>query len=502
MYGQYQEGSMNTVTPPATMLGVGSTTERQKLRIFISYASEDRDIAIAIGDAFVASLDDDFAEINLDKWFLQAGYDFQRQIERKLDQTDVLIVVFTGVEKESHGYTGWEVGYFTHAMKDRPTSRQVPIFLNRPPPTLSVQQGISIGIDASTLSSSIEDFDAANLVLEAAPMCMFLRELQEAVDSIRINAGFGPVKNKPDAQACVANMRARIFRYLRTTIESTLRPQKQLLFKTTGAEFLASSPALPPNAEIHPVGLGNGMSIFGLPDAAITWNDFLKSTAADKYCDSWRQAITSVIGSSFPDKVNVDNSQIIISEDETKSYRLILTTCTKYYDDRREFSLYFVEALKRSDFGREDTSILLKGLEIVCRFRFIFLEVDSNFSGNSVRATALPRLADKVTRLVKEIDLLGRDARDAGLDQPNVWRQFVDWDHVLSMFGEYEPRELRLREVASEIMKNQMQHHVLEPLRGKLADVIADLESVTRPNDTLLIRAMSAKLQSLVAGEQ
>jgi hypothetical protein len=240
------------------------------------------------------------------------------------------------------------------------------------------------------------------------------------------------------------------------------------------------------------------MGIFGLPDAAITWQNFLTSTAISKYADSWRQAITSVIGSSFPDRVNVDNSQIVISEDESKSYRLILTTCTKYYDDRREFSLYFVEALKRGDFGRDDTSILLKGLEIVCRFRFIFLELDSEFSANSIRATAVTRLVDKVVRLIKEIDLLGRDSRDAGLDQPNIWRQFVDWDNVLSMFGEYEPREARLREVAGEIIKNRGHPAAIEPLRIELAAVVADLETMSRPYNTLLIRAMSAKLQSLV----
>jgi hypothetical protein len=138
----------------------------------------------------------------------------------------------------------------------------------------------------------------------------------------------------------------------------------------------------------------------------------------------------------------------------------------------------------------------------VCRFRFIFFEVDSEFSTNSIRATAVSRLVDKVTRLLKEIDLLGRDSRDAGLDQPNVWRQFVDWDHVLSMFGEYEPREVRLREACGEIIKNKGRPNAIEPLRNELAAIIADLESMCRPYNTLLIRAMSAKLESLVADEQ
>ena len=39
----------------------------------------------------------------------------------------------------------------------------------------------------------------------------------------------------------------------------------------------------------------------------------------------------------------MDNSQIILSSDEVKAYRVILTKATKYYDDYREFSVYFVE---------------------------------------------------------------------------------------------------------------------------------------------------------------
>ena len=95
----------------------------------------------------------------------------------------------------------------------------------------------------------------------------------------------------------------------------------------------------------------------------------MTSISQHRYADSWREAITSVISSSFPDKINVDNSQIVISDDDSKSYRIVLTSCTRYYDDRREFSLYFVEALKRRDFGSEDTSLILRGLDITCRFR-------------------------------------------------------------------------------------------------------------------------------------
>lgn len=62
-------------------------------RIFISYASQDLPIALAIANAFRISLGDVFAEINIDKWFLQARDEFKKQIELKLDRTDIFVIV-------------------------------------------------------------------------------------------------------------------------------------------------------------------------------------------------------------------------------------------------------------------------------------------------------------------------------------------------------------------------------------------------------------------------
>jgi hypothetical protein len=52
----------------------------------------------------------------------------------------------------------------------------------------------------------------------------------------------------------------------------------------------------------------------------------------------------------------------------------VLTTATHYWNDTREFNLYFVETLRREDYGDKKTSLLLKGLDLVCRYHFMFLE--------------------------------------------------------------------------------------------------------------------------------
>jgi len=84
------------------------------------------------------------------------------------------------------------------------------------------------------------------------------------------------------------------------------------------------------------------MSIFGLAEAEISWEKFLKLTTGT-YQESWREAVTSVILSAHEGRMNVDNIQILLSVDESKAYPIVLTTANWFWGDRCEFSLYFVE---------------------------------------------------------------------------------------------------------------------------------------------------------------
>ena len=85
-------------------------TERPRiLRVFISYAHEDAKIAIAVSNALQTALGDTLVEIFLDKFYLEPGCEFKPQIEETLDNTDILILIYTG--KPSH-FMGFEIGYF------------------------------------------------------------------------------------------------------------------------------------------------------------------------------------------------------------------------------------------------------------------------------------------------------------------------------------------------------------------------------------------------------
>jgi hypothetical protein len=487
------EASLRLVSP-------AGQTIPPRFRIFISYASEDYQIAESIRKCLVLALGDVFAEINIDKRFLQPGSDFRKQIQAKLEITDVFIIAYTGVEKESHGYTGWEVGYFDRIMETSSGRMKVALYVHKPPAVTSEDQGIGLDIDRDKLLLGAEEFKAQISVTADDPMCKLLANWQERVDDVKKAVGYGDVTLTPeqDPVSCVKAMKIGVFEYLKTTVDVTVKPQKQITIRATGAALQRSNGELPGEAEIIPIGLGGSMGIFGLADVNTTWDKFLKSTSESRYRDSWREAITSVIMSSSSDHIIVDNSQVILSSDESKAYRVILTTATKYFNDSREFNIYFVEALQRSDYGDASTTLLLKGLELVCRFRFMFLEGTSQFSGGNILVTPPERIPEFAGRLLKELNMLKKDSRDAGLDDPTKWRPFVSWDDLLKMSQEFRPRDQKIRAIIARIVEAKGQVDLLAPLQRELSDVLNDLQEKVRPLNILLIRQMTRKLDELV----
>jgi hypothetical protein len=162
----------------------------RKFRVFISYASEDLAIANAIDKCLTLALGDVFAEINIDKRFLQPGTDFKKQIQAKLEITDVFLLVFTGAEKESHSYTGWEVGYFDRIMETSPGRMKVSFYVHKPPAISAEDQGISMDISRDKLQLTLEKFESEISVLADDPMCVLLGKWQDTVDEVSKSVGY------------------------------------------------------------------------------------------------------------------------------------------------------------------------------------------------------------------------------------------------------------------------------------------------------------------------
>jgi hypothetical protein len=472
-------------------------TKTRVFRIFISYASEDEKIAIAVSNAVQTALGP-AAEVFIDSG-LHYGLNFQEEIKSKLDETDVLIVIYSASLKPSHSFTGMELGYFIGVMEHKKNAdfprRIVPIYIDKPPDLLASTEGINIGISRAILNDPLQVYEARLRIDYTNGMVKFLREFQTLADKHQEHQGGSPIPRSPeqtDLPGVVRKMQLGIFGHLRGTPESLLKPQKQITIRTSDQALEASDRELPPDATLTPVGNGNPMSVFGLQNNPLTWEDFKRLTKS-RFRESWFDAIGNVVSSVLESQLDVDNSQLIVSHDEKHAYRVILTTGTRYFDGNREFNLYFVEYIRRTDFGDRETTILFKGLELLCRFRFLFLERNSEYSSMSLGMVSTTAFSEGARNVERELNLMRRDAVEVGLDRANVWSEFVDWERLRQMGEAWRPLEVQLRDILTRIRHARAEE--MEALRGPLVEIVRQMETAIRPLNSGAICEITEKLK-------
>jgi hypothetical protein len=478
------------------------------LRLFISYAREDEKIADAVRAALTKALPTPLAFVDMDKYTIDVGADFAADIQDKLDKAHVLVIVYTGRAKQSFGYTGQELGYFRSQKKLIPVLDEIPrkivsVFLGEPPPSTANINGVGINISQTDLDCSEEQYRTSLQIGHDHAFVQFLKQMQSIVEDIwrrEKYPGRAPTEER-DPVECARSMYLEIFKSLKAGVDlsRSTRPQRQLTIATTDADLEAYLPDLPPTAVLSPGEVGGAMAIFGLPEAPITWNEFGTQTERRKYGPVWRDAIRAVAVSSIPDQVSVDNGQIIFSHDDGELYRIILTSALRYFDGRREFKLYFVEGLRRTDFGTEETSLLLKGLELVCRYRFMFLEPDSPFVQESIEVAQPERLFELAASAIRELDWMKRDARDARLDDTATWARLIGGYGLIKKMGAaYYPHEKEVRELAIAIHRTKAGAGDLVELRAKLAKAVGDLGQATDALNKAFMVKMMERLQHYV----
>jgi hypothetical protein len=175
-----------------------------------------------------------------------------------------------------------------------------------------------------------------------------------------------------------------------------------------------------------------------------------------------------------------------------------LTSTTRFWDDRREFNLYFVATLPEPDHGDRDTTLILKGLQVACRYRFLFLEAMSRFSAGSVLLTREEQLPELAASLLQELDLMTRQRQLASLDNRIIWAGFVDPELLASMRDNYRAGELVIRDLIGRVLDARDKRETLAALRRELSEAVGKIEDATRALNAELIKAMAEKLIALV----
>jgi hypothetical protein len=472
----------------------------QPFRFFISYAREDYNIAIAVSNA-IQTATGPAANVFMDI-ALPFGVSFEEEIKTRLDETNVLVVINSAVLKSAFSYPGLELGYFIRVMESdkRPEfpRRIVPIYLEKPPDAVVEKQGVNIGISRTTLNMTVPQYTAGLQTIDFDDSAVrLLRELQNLVDGMRERQHLARISQNQEQQnlpGIVMTMKLAIFNHLKTTQdwEATLKPQLQITLNTSDDALSAfGEDQLPDDALLIPVGTGKPMSIFGLQNVNTTWGAFRQPTS-NRFLDSWIDAITKVVWSSLKNQLQIDNSQVIVSYDALNAYRVILTTGTRYFNGNREFNIYFVE-VKHQEYGDRGTTLLLKGLELVCRFRSLFLERESEYSATVSKLARPEAVKEFAVNMDHELNLMRRDALGAKLDKAEVWLGLIDTELIVQLSQAWRPLESRIRDAIANIRRSDPA--TVEGYQNSLTATLEELETKMRPINGQMIAAMAEKLK-------
>lgn len=416
----------------------------EMVRIFCSYAREDADLLQAFLRAF-SSLNELVAHniVAISDKDIGAGNEIDATIEEKLQITDILLVLYTGIPKKPHSYTGWEIGYFQALMNQdirsssRTSRRIISFFLHDPPPVTSKVLGIKIGLDRQELELGRAEY--LRQVLDALPedvngdettKCLF--EITQLAEERKPTALASGEQVRRGAER-IQRIRTEVLPCLKGDIYDCIssrivvREVEQLLIKFELPKQSVSSAregVVPDETELSYRGnAGPGTAfgtLFGGTEEAArrSWAEFkVLVKRLDEPYGTVLYAIEQALESAIQIGRGVDNDQVIRSPADGKLYRVIVTEQIEYYDGRRTVYLWLIPFLSFRRFGNPDTSLLLSFIVLAAKYRFLFLEEDSLYAIEKVKAIAdWIDLKETVISILRELVLIEEESRALELD--------------------------------------------------------------------------------------
>jgi len=405
--------------------------EPARLQIFISYATEDETLARAISDELRKAFGPTTLKVLIAAEF-GLGTAWRQTIEDDLDSTDILLIVATGLQKLSHSFTGFEVGYFKGSKRFRPRMTHfesdrfiIPIAIatNIPDPVVDIQSLQLDGpldlltVEQGMLKNQQKFLDTVGYASNKNPLLKLFKRIQSVItSSVSFNdeelASF-------DQQIRESSRRLHemIFAELRKRISTENFPERKIIVRVEAnpRETLGGDPLSGATIEF----LGRSVEVFGFETPArgeLPCETFLASIGSERIAANWGDIIRSLVLAARRGDFR-ENRRLIASPDKSRFFRIFVARSVLYYSGVNEIHIWAVE-VKSRDYGDPGTTMLLKAISVGLQYRFMFLEPNSEFSPAAFSLTMVDSFREKVSDLIQELDFLLWMSKDAGLSEP------------------------------------------------------------------------------------
>jgi hypothetical protein len=422
--------------------------------VFISYASEDHDIAQAVYQSLQALGETIFDRIKifLDSKSIEGGDEISADIKTGLRKSDFLIVLYTGLFKRSHGYTGWEVGLFEGLIDDeiarsgQTTRRIIYLYSGDEPPSVGAGiLGVCINIDAADLGGNRVSYVQKSIQTPDNPdaLARIFDDIAKRGES-RLPPPLSDdhdelerkrtKRRKLVAESIIPELKGKLFDSMSMRVTRNSVEQRLVEFEMPKPASDQTYVAIPDDAKLVPH--AGALDIFGISQQndTLSWSEFRDQVRSRDTLggSSILLAIEQAVISAISPAVRIDNDQILKSSDD-KIFRVLVTRQLDYYSGRKVVQVYFIRKLQGSELGNNDTSTILGFVNVAAKYRFIFIERDSLLSVESFVFEPDPvKIQNKVRQLIRELLLIEEESRNLKLDQVAAISMYFggDQDHL------------------------------------------------------------------------
>lgn len=405
--------------------------------VFISYATEDHDIAQAVYQSLqtLGETIYDRIKVFLDSKSMDGGDEIRADIRDNLRKSDYLLVLYTGLFKRSHGYTGWEVGFFDGliqdeaARSDKITRKILYLYCGGLPSIGDGILGIDINVDVADLGESRSDYVQKSVQSTDNPdvLARALLSMADLAESrlpppLQDRDALERKRNKRRkavAEEIIPGLKGKLFDSMSTRVTRYSVEQKLIEFDLPKPAPDQTYVYIPDDAKLTPQ--SGAFEIFGISqlNSTVTWREFSKEVKSRDMLGglSVLLAIEQAVISAISPAIRIDNDQILRASND-QIYRVLVTRQMDYYNGRKVVHVFFVQKLQSSALGNNDTSTILGFINIAAKYRFIFIERDSLLSVESFMFEQYSaKIQDKVRQLVRELLLIEEESRHLNLDQ-------------------------------------------------------------------------------------
>lgn len=426
--------------------------EKKTVKIFISYASEDKGIAQAIENIIKRTFAFAPLEIKRDVE-IDLGANWIQEINTLLDNADILLVLFTETMKFSHSYTGYEIGWFAKSREIRPKGTgeveriYLPLCIGADiPETMHYVQGVKLktaDIFKIYPKSNAIKYTAAS-VTEENPAYLLLKRISKFV--------MHGASLSPDIDTAIresaADLYNCIYEYLQNRVSSEIFPERKIIIHCDARPSVDNGHANFSKSRVSL--LGQSFDIFGIGEIInheFFWEDLVEQvhTESAKIC---LEGLRSLVGGVL--EGSGDNYYTFTTPGGGKAFRVFVSRITTYVNKKTDIHIDIIEKMKIKEYGDPDTTRLLRAISIGLKFRFLVLEKGSAFRPGAMDFPTMDinYLKPKITELRQQIDLIRQESRDANLRDPDffelIWGRKEAKEKVANMMQKWDAAREKL----------------------------------------------------------